>query len=173
MLSADDFFEWLKGRDDISFHCAPGGMPKEVVRLAFETFQVTGVDYLEHYYAVRGLYYYSTDACIPTKREMLLLREVLESRTPWVFPREMKPVFRKLEAQWAWEESYERRRIQALLFTAKIRSTLITESSECIICGSSDDLTIDHITPVVKGGGNEIENLQVLCRTCNSSKGGR
>ncbi|WP_155021236.1 HNH endonuclease [Citrobacter youngae] len=41
----------------------------------------------------------------------------------------------------------------------------------CKYCGTSDDLTIDHIQPVSKGGGNEDENLQTLCRACNRRKG--
>ena len=33
------------------------------------------------------------------------------------------------------------------------------------------NLTIDHIVAQNKGGGNEIENLQLLCGACNSTKG--
>ncbi|BBB00584.1 hypothetical protein RVR_10583 [Actinacidiphila reveromycinica] len=32
------------------------------------------------------------------------------------------------------------------------------------------DLTADHVTPKARGGGNEPDNLQVLCRACNSRK---
>lgn len=31
-------------------------------------------------------------------------------------------------------------------------------------------LEIDHVTPNAAGGGIELENLQVLCRSCNNSK---
>lgn len=34
-------------------------------------------------------------------------------------------------------------------------------------------LTLDHIIPRSQGGGEEIENLLLLCGTCNSTKGTR
>lgn len=44
----------------------------------------------------------------------------------------------------------------------------------CKACGatSSDGvkLEIDHIVPVSKGGTNDPDNLQVLCKTCNIGK---
>ena len=40
----------------------------------------------------------------------------------------------------------------------------------CVYCGAEDDLTIDHKTPELRGGGHNIENLQTLCRSCNASK---
>ena len=43
----------------------------------------------------------------------------------------------------------------------------------CVVCGSTDRLTIDHIVPVSKGGTNDIDNLQSMCQPCNSSKGAR
>lgn len=43
----------------------------------------------------------------------------------------------------------------------------------CLRCGTKDDVTKDHIQPLVSGGSNDIENIQPLCRPCNSWKGSR
>lgn len=46
--------------------------------------------------------------------------------------------------------------------------------NKCCLCG--DDrrafLAIDHIWPLVLGGTNDLKNLRVLCKNCNSRKGG-
>lgn len=41
---------------------------------------------------------------------------------------------------------------------------------KCVYCGSFSDLTIDHVTPVSRGGTNSLSNLATACRSCNSSK---
>ncbi len=40
----------------------------------------------------------------------------------------------------------------------------------CVRCDSTDRLEIDHILPLARGGGNEDDNLQTLCRPCNRRK---
>ena len=45
------------------------------------------------------------------------------------------------------------------------------DNYQCRYCGATNDLAIDHIFPFSRGGSNEADNLQVLCRSCNSSKG--
>ena len=42
---------------------------------------------------------------------------------------------------------------------------------KCAYCGSDHSPEIDHIHPVSKGGNSVDDNLQVLCKACNSSKG--
>jgi len=43
---------------------------------------------------------------------------------------------------------------------------------QCLSCGSkSTKLSRDHVTPLTKGGSDNIANIQPLCRPCNSVKG--
>lgn len=42
---------------------------------------------------------------------------------------------------------------------------------KCARCKAIENLEIDHIQPLSKNGGNDLENLQWLCRPCNLKKG--
>lgn len=44
------------------------------------------------------------------------------------------------------------------------------DGEKCGYCESTHRLQVDHITPVSCGGGNEIDNLQLLCSRCNMAK---
>jgi 5-methylcytosine-specific restriction endonuclease McrA len=57
-------------------------------------------------------------------------------------------------------------------FTGKEWRELVMEcGGRCLRCGSSGDLTVDHIVPLALGGSNTIENVQPLCSECNGIKG--
>jgi 5-methylcytosine-specific restriction endonuclease McrA len=43
-------------------------------------------------------------------------------------------------------------------------------SQPCFFCGSRENISIDHIIPISRGGYHGIGNLQTLCKSCNSSK---
>ena len=43
----------------------------------------------------------------------------------------------------------------------------------CKICGSVENLQIDHKKPLSLGGSSALENLQLLCGFCNASKNNR
>lgn len=45
------------------------------------------------------------------------------------------------------------------------------DAHTCRACGAQDDLQLDHIWPVARGGTADESNLQVLCRACNARKG--
>ena len=44
------------------------------------------------------------------------------------------------------------------------------DEGRCLQCGSEDDLQFDHVIPVAKGGGNAMDNIQILCGDCNRLK---
>lgn len=46
-------------------------------------------------------------------------------------------------------------------------------SARCKKCNADHDTVIDHIIPVKLGGSGNIQNLQILCRRCNSKKSAR
>lgn len=43
----------------------------------------------------------------------------------------------------------------------------------CINCGIDENIEMDHIIPLSKGGAHHIDNIQPLCRSCNASKGSK
>ena len=54
------------------------------------------------------------------------------------------------------------------------RQLMKRQDNTCVYCGyrrTARTLDIDHMVPVVRGGSNETDNLQVICRPCNQRKG--
>lgn len=97
--------------------------------------------------------------------------------------RRAKHAARALEAsgKWVWDAERKGWQIDGYLvepergyITSALRQ-LVLERDEwrCCYCGSTADLTLDHIFPVALGGCSTEDNLQVLCRRCNSAKGAR
>lgn len=48
------------------------------------------------------------------------------------------------------------------------KDRVISEAGKCDECGSVEDLTVHHKTPLGMGGTNQKDNIQVLCRKCHS-----
>ena len=68
---------------------------------------------------------------------------------------------------------YLRNRSRASNYThqPEVRARIFgRDGYKCVRCGIPDDLTIDHIIAVCRGGNNDDNNLQTLCRSCNSGK---
>jgi 5-methylcytosine-specific restriction endonuclease McrA len=42
------------------------------------------------------------------------------------------------------------------------------DNGMCILCGTTNDLSVHHKTPLSKGGDNEDENLETLCPSCHA-----
>ena len=53
------------------------------------------------------------------------------------------------------------------------RELLLRQDYLCVYCGQrrkSQNFEIDHMTPVKRGGSNDMDNLQGLCKPCNKRK---
>lgn len=53
------------------------------------------------------------------------------------------------------------------------RAVYARDGNTCRICGTIENLSVDHIHPERHGGTLDMDNLQTLCRPCNSRKGSR
>lgn len=51
------------------------------------------------------------------------------------------------------------------------RNVYQRDQSQCQNCGSKYALQMDHITPYSTGGSNQVNNLRLLCRSCNLHAG--
>lgn len=75
-----------------------------------------------------------------------------------------------------WKAKDTRRRAAAGTVTAlEVRQILESQRGRCAVCRTKvgDSYHVDHIEPLAKGGGNDRRNIQILCPTCNLSKGAK
>lgn len=72
----------------------------------------------------------------------------------------------------AWRE--RQAPVSRAAIPADLRTLVYTrDGRSCQVCGTTEHLTLDHIHPKSLGGQDVLENLQTLCRPCNSRKGAR
>lgn len=70
----------------------------------------------------------------------------------------------------------KQKRLEFRKIYTHLRSALIERDGyKCSIdsCQEIEDLTIDHVIPLSKGGTNDLSNLRLLCKHHNSQKGDR
>lgn len=65
-----------------------------------------------------------------------------------------------------------RRDVNSSEWSAIRGAVLRRDSNRCHYCGK-DANTVDHKTPLSRGGKSTLDNLVAACRACNSSKAGR
>ena len=62
--------------------------------------------------------------------------------------------FRSGDAKRMWRESIKAR-----------------DGYKCVYCGSTENLTIDHVRPKARGGQDTSDNCVTACQCCNQAKG--
>jgi hypothetical protein len=50
------------------------------------------------------------------------------------------------------------------------QAVLERDGHKCVRCSATERLEIDHVIPISQGGTGEVDNLQVLCVSCNRKK---
>ncbi len=72
----------------------------------------------------------------------------------------------------AKNQKYKRRSITGQSKIKHYEWSLILNAfdGKCAYCQKNGEITVDHITPLAKGGMNTFDNILPSCRTCNSSK---
>lgn len=53
------------------------------------------------------------------------------------------------------------------------KETLKLYNTACTYCGNLDNITIDHIVALSRGGSHSIGNITSACKSCNFSKGSK
>jgi 5-methylcytosine-specific restriction endonuclease McrA len=53
------------------------------------------------------------------------------------------------------------------------KQVIANAAGYCVKCGAENSNHVDHIVPKAKGGQDVLENLQLLCAKCNTSKGSK
>lgn len=96
-----------------------------------------------------------------------------------VIARRLATTFSFLRAEHVAAEQAARHALNSTRVTRRPIATKVRllvyarDNYTCKSCGTLDDLSIDHVHPISKGGSNDISNLQTLCRPCNVSKGSK
>ena len=53
------------------------------------------------------------------------------------------------------------------------KNVMFRDDHTCTYCGTNDQLTVDHVIPVSRGGKTSFENCVTACFTCNNKKNNR
>lgn len=84
---------------------------------------------------------------------------------------------RKSERQDRKTKAIKKRRAEFAQKRALILLQMLERGDEYICshvdCEEYENLTIDHIKPIARGGTDELENFQFMCGRHNSEKGGK
>lgn len=152
----------------------------DTIAAAVEYQRTTGRNPVKERHMIMDAENYSQDygcygTVIGTDSERKVAEDVLNGGF-WEVSEEVRATIQWMLREAERRESYAFRREEANLHIANpsVRKRIFKrDGHRCLHCGKTERLSVDHVVAVYNGGGNEDENLQTLCRSCNSSKGAK
>jgi len=75
--------------------------------------------------------------------------------------------------EWHWQRGVDPNAKRPPISPTLRASVYERDGRACLFCGATESLSLDHIHPYSLGGPDTFDNLQTLCRSCNSRKGAR
>ena len=97
----------------------------------------------------------------------------LSYRRPSCYPAGSQGRVDAEQRQRDYEADQKRKQQMRYVSAAKRKEVLERDSYRCAYCSAdlqTEAFSIDHKVPVSAGGTNDVDNLQVTCRTCNARK---
>jgi len=181
----NQFREFISGSEMFSGFAMQGlyNIDSEDFIIALEHYLLTGINVLdEHAYIIHMSW--EKDGAIYSKSECEKISGILRNEGFWdikkiLYQDGIQRIRKNLQTSIDYHQSknsYINRRAEANKFLTKqsVRNEVFRRYGKwCGRCGSLKNLTIDHRVSVKNGGDNSLENLRVLCRSCNSKKGAK
>lgn len=93
-----------------------------------------------------------------------------DSRGGWVLDK-LAALVREKGHRWPTDETVTRIKKKAKISGRLSKAVFERDQYRCVECQTHIDLCCDHIIPESKGGPTTLDNLQTMCRPCNSRKG--
>ena len=69
--------------------------------------------------------------------------------------------------------AHKRRELKQTNYLVTLKDLKKLRSEACVYCNSKENIEIDHVVPLARGGVHGIGNLAAACKKCNRSKGSK
>lgn len=152
--------------DTLEAVCAGGGNAEDAMLIARAG--VRGPDYMQIRYAL-GLMQKSSMEPEKVLRALVHYAQHILTRNE----EERRGYFARDEHTGKRDSNASRRGLPKEVWQELRAKVFERDGYACTYCGDGNDLTCDHVVPLVRGGTNDLDNLTTACRPCNSSKGAK